>query len=238
VGDIKPHRLRVYAAMVRALDRSVGRIMATLEEEGLAENTIVIFSSDNGGAGYIGLPEVNAPYRGWKLTMFEGGIRVPMFVKWPSRIAPGTQVDTPVAHIDMMPTLAAAAQAGPPQDVAIDGVNLLPLATGEGAQVLSRQTLYWQSAYYRVVRHGDWKLQVSERPKKNWLYNLAEDPTEQNNLAETRADKREELMALLDAHQASAREPLYPHTVEVPVAIDKTLVEHFEAGDEYIYWPN
>jgi uncharacterized sulfatase len=242
VGDIKPHRLRVYAAMVRALDRSVGRIMATLEEEGLAENTIVIFSSDNGGAGYIGLPEVNAPYRGWKLTMFEGGIRVPMFVKWPSRIAPGTQVDTPVAHIDMMPTLAAAAQAGPPQDVVIDGVNLLPLATGqsagEGAQTLSRQTLYWQSAYYRVVRHGDWKLQVSERPKKNWLYDLAEDPTEQNNLTETHADKREELMALLDAHQASVREPLYPHTVELPVAIDKTLAEHFEAGDEYIYWPN
>jgi hypothetical protein len=78
VGDIKPHRKRVYAGMVRAIDRSVGRILDTLEEEGLSDNTMVIFTSDNGGAGYIGIPEVNQPFRGWKITMFEGGLRVPM----------------------------------------------------------------------------------------------------------------------------------------------------------------
>ncbi len=239
VGDIKPHRLRVYAAMIRALDRSVGRIMATLEEQGLADNTIVMFSSDNGGPGYIGLPDINAPYRGWKLTNFEGGLRVPMFVKWPSRIAPGTRITTPVAHIDMMPTMAAAAQAAPPQGVTIDGRDLLPLATGEGADAWSRETLFWQSGYYRGVRHGDWKLQVSESPDKRWLYNLAEDPTEQNNLAGSRSAKLDELQALLDAHQASAeRKPLYPFVAEMPVAIDKTLVERFQDGDEYIYWPN
>ncbi|WP_300998449.1 sulfatase-like hydrolase/transferase [Hyphomonas sp.] len=88
VGDIEPHRLRVYAAMIRAVDRSVGRILDKLDEEGLAQNTIIVFSSDNGGAGYIGLPEVNAPYRGWKITLFEGGIRVPMFVSWPGQISP------------------------------------------------------------------------------------------------------------------------------------------------------
>ena len=239
VGDIKPHRLRVYAAMIRALDRSVGRIMATLEEQGLADNTMVMFSSDNGGPGYIGLPDINAPYRGWKLTNFEGGLRVPMFVKWPSRIAPGTRIDTPVAHIDMMPTMAAAAQAAPPRGVTIDGRDLLPLATGEGAADWSRETLFWQSGYYRVVRHGDWKLQVSENPDKRWLYNLQEDPTEQNNLAGSRSDKLDELQALLDAHQASAeRKPLYPFVAEMSVAIDKTLVERFASGDEYIYWPN
>lgn len=238
VGDIKPHRLRVYAAMIRALDRSVGRIMATLEEQGLAENTIVMFSSDNGGPGYIGLPDINAPYRGWKLSNFEGGLRVPMFVKWPSRIAPGTRVSTPVAHIDMMPTMVAAAQAVPPQGVAIDGRNILPLASGEGAADWSRETLFWQSGYYRVVRHGDWKLQVSENPNKRWLYNLAEDPTEQNNLAGARSDKLDELQALLDAHQSSARKPLYPFVGELPVAIDKTLDERFQSGDEYVYWPN
>jgi uncharacterized sulfatase len=238
VGDIKPHRLRVYAAMIRALDRSVGRIMATLEEEGLADNTVVLFSSDNGGPGYIGLPEVNAPFRGWKITNFEGGLRVPMFVKWPSRIAPGTRVEAPVAHIDMMPTMTAAAQAAPPQGVAIDGLDLLPLATGEGAQDWSRETLFWQSGYYRVVRHGDWKLQVSDNPDKDWLYDLAEDPTEQNNLADLRPDKLGELKALLEAHRASAREPLYPFVSEMPVAVDKTLAERFESGDEYIFWPN
>ena len=237
VGDIRPHRLRVYAAMIRALDRSVGRITETLEAEGLADNTIVMFTSDNGGAGYIGLEDINAPYRGWKLTMFEGGIRAPMFVKWPAKIAAGTRVDEPVAHIDMMPTLTAAAQATLPAGVAIDGVNLLPLVTG-GAQSLARETLFWQSGYYRVVRHGDWKLQVSERPKKSWLYNLAVDPTEQNNLAETRTDKHRELMALLAAHKASARKPLYPYTAEMPVALDKSLGKRFESGDAFIFWPN
>ena len=109
VGEIEPHRKRVYAAMIRAVDRSVSRILDTLEEEGIADNTLVVFTSDNGGAGYLGLDDVNRPFRGWKITMFEGGIRVPLFVRWPARISPGTAVDEPVAHIDMMPTLAAAA---------------------------------------------------------------------------------------------------------------------------------
>ena len=238
VGDIQPHHLRVYAAMIRALDRSVGRINRALAEEGLADNTLVIFSSDNGGPGYIGLPGINAPFRGWKLSNFEGGLRVPLFVKWPQQIAAHTMVQTPVAHIDLMPTIVAAAGAEAPPGVAIDGRNILPLATGQGAERWDRDTLFWQSGYYRAVRHGDWKLQVSDNPARTWLYNLADDPTEQNNLAQLRTDKRDELMALLDAHRASARKPLYPYVVEMPIAVDKTLAEPFEAGDEYIYWPN
>ena len=239
VGDIQPHRLRVYAAMVRAIDRSVGRINAVLEAEGLAENTIVVFTSDNGGAGYIGLPGVNQPLRGWKMTNFEGGLRVPLFMKWPARIKAGTISEEPVAHIDMMPTLAAAAQASTPEGVDIDGLNLLPLATTESKQDWDRQTLFWQSGNYRVVRHGDWKLQVAERPDGGpWLHNLAVDPSEQNNLASSHPEKLAELMALLDAHQMGAREPLYPSAVEAVVTLDKTLAERFEDGDEYIYWPN
>ena len=238
VGDIKPHRLRVYAAMMRALDRSVGAITKALEAEGLADNTIVMFSSDNGGAGYIGLPEVNAPFRGWKLTNFEGGLRVPMFLKWPGIIAPGTTVSEPVAHIDLMPTLAAAAQAPLPKNVAIDGYDLLPLATNTAGPVRDRGALFWQSGYYRVVRQGDWKLQVSDKLNKVWLYNLADDPTEQTNLAGVAVEKLTVLQALLAAHKASAREPLYPFLAELPVAVDKSLAERFEAGDEYIFWPN
>ena len=161
-----------------------------------------------------------------------------LFVKWPAHIAPGTRVDIPVAHIDLMPTMAAAAGAELPSGVVIDGRDMLPLATGEGTALWDRETLFWQSGYYRAVRHGDWKLQVSDTPNKAWLYNLAQDPTEQNNLAESRTDKRDKLMALLDAHQATARQPLYPYVVEMPVAIDKTLAEPFEPDDEYIYWPN
>ena len=243
VGDIKPHRLRVYAAMIRALDRSVARISETLAAEGVADNTIVVFSSDNGGAGYLGLPDVNAPFRGWKVTNFEGGLRVPLFIKWPGQIEAGQKVATPVAHIDLLPTLAAATGSALPKDVEIDGENLMPLAThsfaGVSADEWNRETLFWQSGHYRVVRHGDWKLQVSENPAKTWLYNLSIDPTEQNNLSDEAPGKLAELQALLVNHQATAtRQPLYPYQSEMGVAVDKTLAEKFEEGDEYIFWPN
>jgi arylsulfatase A-like enzyme len=238
VGDIKPHRARVYAAMIRSLDRSVGRINAALEEAGLADNTLVIFTNDNGGPGYIGLPDINKPFRGWKISQFEGGIRVPLMMKWPAKIGAGTVTQEPVAHIDVMPTLTAAAGADQPQDVIIDGKNLLPLATGTGEAAWSRDTLFWQSGHYRVVRHKDWKLQVTARPDKQWLFNLADDPNEQHNLADSEPDKVSELMSLLDAHAAASRPSLYPPVSEQVIAIDKTLAERFEEGDEYIYWPN
>ncbi|WP_109354519.1 sulfatase [Sphingorhabdus sp. EL138] len=238
VGNIKPHRLRVYAAMVRSLDRSVGRIMEKLEEEGLADNTIIVFSSDNGGAGYIGLPEVNAPYRGWKITLFEGGIRAPMFIKWPNRIKPGTRVDTPVAHIDVMPTLAAAGGATLPDSVVIDGKNMLPAATGTGTISRPNDAIFWQSGYYQVVRAGNWKLQVNGKQEKNWLFNLANDPTEQNNLAEKNPAKLAELKQLLADHHKGRKPPLYAYNLENPIAIDKTRAEKAEASDEYIFWPN
>lgn len=238
VGDIEPHRLRVYAAMLRAVDRSVGRIMEKLEEEGLADNTIIVFSSDNGGAGYIGIPEVNQPYRGWKITLFEGGIRVPLFMKWPGVIQPGTVVDEPVAHIDMMPTLAAVAGAPLPAGVEIDGQNLLPLATGADGFSRPGDAIFWSSGYYKVVRAGGWKLQVNERQKKSWLFNLNTDPTEQTNLAASEPEKLAELQALIDAHWKDARAPLYPYTIESPIKIDHTLAEPYVDGEEYIYWPN
>ena len=238
VGDITPHRKRVYAAMIRSLDRSVGRINKALDEAGIADNTLVVFTNDNGGPGYIGLPDINKPFRGWKISQFEGGIRVPLMMKWPARISPGTVSEEPVAHIDVMPTLAAAAEAPEPEGVIVDGENLLPLATGAGLEAWDRDTLFWQSGHYRVVRHKDWKLQVTARPDKQWLFNLAEDPTEQINLAESKPDKVTELMALLDAHAAAARPALYPAVLESAITIDKTLVEPFEEGDDYIYWPN
>jgi arylsulfatase A-like enzyme len=240
VGDIRPHRKRVYAAMVRAIDRSVGRVLDILDQEGLADNTLVMFTSDNGGAGYIGIPEVNQPFRGWKITMFEGGLRVPMMIKWPSKITAGTVVDTPVAHIDVMPTLAAAA-ATQSKAAEIDGLNLLPLATSQGDQNWDRETLFWQNGHYQVVRHGDWKLQVNDRPTdglQHWLFDLAKDPTEQNNLAAVRQDKVNELKGLLVDHQANAVGALYPATTQMPVMVDKTLAETFEEGDEYVYTPN
>ncbi len=238
VGDIQPHRLRVYAAMLLALDRSVGRIMDKLEAEGLADNTVIVFSSDNGGAGYIGLPEVNAPYRGFKITLFEGGIRVPLLIKWPGRIAAGTRIEKPVAHIDVMPTLAAAGAADLPDGVPIDGQNLIPIASGDGDISRPNDAIFWQSGYYQVVRAGDWKLQVNGKQKKTWLFDLKSDPTEQDNLAEKRPKKLAELKALLTQHHKGRKPPLYPSSTDMNVMVDKTLAERFEEGDEYISWPN
>jgi arylsulfatase A-like enzyme len=92
LSHIKDHKLRVYTAMIQALDRSVGKITEALKKRGLEENTMVIFTSDNGAPGYIGIPDINQPYRGWKLTMFEGGTHVPYFIKWPQEIAPGVLI--------------------------------------------------------------------------------------------------------------------------------------------------
>jgi arylsulfatase A-like enzyme len=238
VGEFGTHRERVYAAMIRAVDRSIGRVMDKLEAEGMADNTIVILSSDNGAPGYIGIPEVNAPYRGWKITLFEGGIRVPMFVKWPQRIAPGTVVDTPVAHIDLFPSLASAAGVALPGDRVIDGVNFMPAAFGTGPLKRKDDAIFWQSGKYRVVRAGDWKLQVDGYQNKLWLFNLAADPTEKANLAARQPQKVAELKALLAAHHADAVPSLWPHSLISPITIDKTIDQAVAKGDEYILWPN
>ena len=115
------------------------------------------------------------------------------------------------------------------------------MASVDDSESWNRETLFWQNGHYQVVRHGDWKLQVNERPTdglKQWLYNLADDPTEQNNLADSRPDKLEELSALLAEHQASSRGPLYAPAVNTPVMVDKTKAERFVEGDEYVYTPN
>ena len=126
LGLIKDRRTRVYGAMIRALDRGVGKVVGALKAQGLDGNTLVVFTNDNGGAWYAGLSDINKPYRGWKGTFFEGGIRVPLFIDWPGRIAPGQRLTIPTEHIDVLPTLAAAAMAPLPAGRQIDGINLLP----------------------------------------------------------------------------------------------------------------
>ena len=235
--QIKDHRRRVYAAMVRSIDRSVGRILQTLKDEGLEDNTIVVFTSDNGAPGYIGLPDVNKPYRGWKLTMFEGGLRVPYVAKWPGHIAPGTRYQPPVSNIDMMPTLLAAAGATMPTDRPIDGVNLLPYLGAKPAEQADRP-VFWRDGTYRALQHKQWKLIVAQRPAKAWLFNLAVDPTEQHNLAQEQPAKLAELQSELRAHHANMPAPLWPSFIELPIAIDKTLDQKSYANDEYVYWNN
>ena len=235
--NIRDHRLRVYAAMIRALDRNVGNVLAALRANGLDENTLVIFTSDNGGAHYIGLPEINRPFRGWKATFFEGGIHVPFFMKWPAAVPRGTTFAAPVGHVDIFTTAAAAAGATPPTDRVRDGVDLVPFVAGK-AEGRPHQSLYWRSGPYKTLLAGDWKLQVAETPKKNWLFNLKDDPTEQYNVAASNPDKLGQMLTELTKIDAQQSKPLWPSLLEGPIAIDHPMDVADRPDDEYVYWSN
>jgi arylsulfatase A-like enzyme len=237
LSDIKDHRLRVYAAMIRSLDRGVGTVLKAVKDSGLEDNTLIIFTSDNGGANYIGLPKINKPFRGWKLTFFEGGIRVPLLAKWPAKIAKGTTYPGAAGHVDIFATAAAAAGATLPADRKMDGVNLIPFITGD-AQGSPHETMFWRSGAYKVLLAGDWKLQVSENPKKTWLFDLKTDPTEKTNLAETNPDKLAEMTALLARVDGEQAKPLWPSLLEGAVPIDRPLDTPEVEGEEYVYWAN
>lgn len=235
LAHISGHTERVYAAMILALDRGVGRVMQTLREQGIDDNTLVIFTSDNGGAWYVGMPNLNQPYRGWKATFFEGGIRSPFFARWPARLPQGARVAGPVTHMDIFATAAAAANA--PVAHQVDGVNVLPHLRGESTAP-PHQALFWRSGPYRAVRAGDWKLQVSERPDRTWLFNLRDDPTEQNDLSAQQPQRVAELRAMIEAQNADMPAPLWPALLEGPVRIDVPLNTPWTEEQEYIYWSN
>lgn len=237
LSHIQDHHLRVYSAMIRSVDRSVGAITAKLASLGLTDNTLILFTSDNGGASYIQLPDVNKPYRGWKLNHFEGGTHVPFMAKWPARIEAGSGYDAAVHHIDLFHTIAAAAGGSKPADRKLDGVDLLPYVSGE-AQGIPHETLFWREGHQQTVQHQGWKLIRADRPNKRWLFNLTIDPTERNNLASEEPQKVAELEALLAAHNAEQAEPLWPSVLDFPQLVDKHGGQEYVAGDEYIYWPN
>ena len=238
LSHIEDHTERVYAGMIRSLDRGVGRVLQSLEDNGLTENTIVIFTSDNGGAGYIGISDVNKPFRGWKITNFEGGIHVPYFVKWPSKIKAGTTYKEPVHHFDIYSTIADAAGATVPANVEVDGVSLLPYARGE-EKGKPHETLFWRAGDYRTVRHNNWKMAVVPQLSKTWLFNLSEDPGETTNLADANPDVVDELMILLEEHNAQMVPPKWDSAGAMPINVDKHLRQVRDpATDTYIYWSN
>ena len=235
--QIKDHRLRVYAAMVRALDRGVGRVMAELKAQGLDDNTLVMFSSDNGGAHYIGLPEINRPFRGWKATFYEGGTHVPFMMRWPGQISAGSTVAAPISHFDIYATASAAAGAALPTDRRIDGVDLMPFIKGM-AKGVPHQTLFWRSGNYRVVRDGDWKLQSLDLPRQDLLFDLKVDPTEKTDVAAANPAVVAALLAKLKAHDAEQRPPAWGSLVRSPIPIDRPLGTKPKPGEAYIYWSN
>ena len=227
---IDNHIERVYAAMIMSLDRSVGRIVESLEANGLSKNTWIIFTSDNGGANYIGLRYINSPYRGWKLTLFEGGIKVPL-IFWKDGIA-SQEVAQRAMHIDIMPTIHGLINEELTHSV--DGIDLFA-----DEYDLNQRPIFWKTGHNKVVIKDNWKLQVEEYSQKQWLFNLADDPTEQLELSDQYPEKVYELMALINQHSEGAKNFIYKPPLLANVDVDRNLKEAVEEGhseDEESVW--
>ena len=211
-----------YAAMIEAVDTSVGRIMEALESNGLADNTLVIFTSDNGG--HAGTTWCD-PLKGAKGSFYEGGIRVPTCMSWPKVIKPGTTCHIPITGVDLLPTLAELAGASLPEKQPVDGRSWAPLLTGQEETLADRaifwhyplylqgngynkvvpvhgtDTLYWRATPCSIIRKGDWKLLHFFEDDSVELYNLKEDVGEEKDLAKSKPGKTSELREELQRWQ-------------------------------------
>lgn len=175
--------LATYAKMVESMDANIGRLMDALDRLGMADNTIIIFTSDNGGERFSD----TWPFTGKKTELLEGGIRVPIIVRWPDVIAPGGTSSQVMVSMDFVPTLLAAAGASKESLTRFDGENLLDVLTGKAPA--RARTLFWRykAANQAAVRDGDWKyLKINDR---EWLFNLAEDQHERANYARREPDR-------------------------------------------------
>ena len=196
----------VYGGMVEAMDRAVGKVLDKLDELGLAENTAVFFTSDNGGLSTSeGSPTSNLPLRGGKGWLYEGGIREPYLIRWPGVTSPGATCDVPVISTDFYPTILSIAGLPPKPKQHRDGRSLVPLL--EGQKNLVREALYWHYPHYGnqggfpggAIRMGDWKLLERFEDGRVHLFNLAEDIGEKNDLAEKYPQRVEEMREKLHA---------------------------------------
>ncbi|MBL7186235.1 MAG: arylsulfatase [Phycisphaerae bacterium] len=185
-GDRRPEDAKVYAAMVKMVDRQIGDILTLLKELGLEDNTIVFVCGDNGGRGGFGnFFDPNRHFRGQKGTLYEGGLRIPMIVRWPGRIKAGTVSDHLWYFPDVMPTLAELAGVDPPDK--IDGISILPTLLGEeavGRKQKMHEFLYWEHRGQKAVRMGNYKAVKPGKSEQFELYNLDKDIGERNNIAD------------------------------------------------------
>jgi len=213
-----------YAAMIESTDQGVGRLMQKLDDLKIADRTIVIFYSDNGGQ--LGITE-QKPLRAGKGYLYEGGIRVPMIVRWPGITKAGRTCQTPVMGIDLYPTFLEAAGAKAPENQILDGESLVPVLRGN-TEKMNRRYMFWHFPCYQpgrgeyritpssVIREGDWKLTEHFEDGRLELYNLADDISEKNDLAANEAERVKSMKAALDAwHKAvgakipTAKNPKY-----------------------------
>ena len=216
------HKNPKYAAMIDSVDQSVGRVMKALEDAGVAEHTLFVFFSDNGGHGNV---TSMAPLRGAKGMLYEGGVRVPMIARWPGRASAGARCDVPVIGVDLYPTFLAAAGASPPPDHELDGEDITTLLAGQDAGQLADRPLFWHFPAYLqatrrraeepfrtrpagAVRAGDYKLLEFFEDGRLELYDLKQDIGETNDLSEREREVTAALHARLKAWRASVDAPV------------------------------
>ncbi|GEO07262.1 sulfatase [Adhaeribacter aerolatus] len=231
INPLANHQNPVYAAMVKSVDESVGRIMALLAEQKLSENTFVIFTSDNGGLVrgqnfQKNRITSNAPLRAGKGSNYEGGIRVPTIAVWPGKIRASSVSAVPVIGTDLFPTFAEVAGVHSKSTGLIDGQSLLPLLTGKGT--FNRMALYWHYPHYHTegatphsaIRQGDWKLIHFYETGKKELYNLKNDIGEETELQENEPQLTAQLYTKLEnwRKKVGAQDPIlnpdYDHNRE------------------------
>jgi len=199
-----PEKLAKYLGAVTRMDAAIGKILALIKEQRQEENTLVIFLSDNGGSGNGG----NAPLRGQKSTMWEGGLRVPFLAKWPARLPAGKVTDEFLTTLELFPTLLTATGASSPRDVKLDGFDMLPVLTGK--QASPRKEMFWQRRSDKAARVGNWKW--IESAKANGLFDLANDPGESHDLSKQNPDQSEVMKSRFAAwrREMDATEPRGP----------------------------
>lgn len=221
------HNNPTYAAMIASVDESVGRILQTLDDLQLADNTVVFFASDNGGVGgYVregikqgGDVTDNTPLRSGKGSLYEGGTRVPLIARWPGHAPAGTSCSVPTIHVDIYPTLLELAGAKAPPQV-LDGESLVKLIEKPDG-VLSREAIYqhfpgylgagkdtWRTTPVSLIQSGDWKLMEFLEDGKLELYNLKDDVGESRNLAGSHPEKAKELQQKLATWRESVQAPM------------------------------
>ena len=211
VDSLKGHTNAAYAAMIESVDQSLGNLTDKLKSLGLSENTIIIFYSDNGGHGRI---TSNYPLRGNKGNFYEGGIRVPLIIKWPGVTEPATKCSMPVTSTDFYPTMLEMAGLPSIPQQHMDGLSLTPLLAGEGK--INRQNLYWHFPNYinshpdpatpcGVIRHNEWKLIEYFEDGRLELFNLSNDMKETKDLSGEKPEIAKELQAMLKEWRETAK---------------------------------
>jgi arylsulfatase A-like enzyme len=205
IGD---KQRQTFAAVMSAMDDTVGRVLAKVREMGQEEDTLIFFFSDNGGPT-PSTTSSNGPLRGFKATTWEGGVRIPFCAQWKGQLPAGKSYENPIIQLDLLPTCITAAGGTVDSSWQLDGVNLLPYLKGENT-ARPHETLYWRFGEQWAVRHGDWKLVVGRGEKQPGLFNLAKDLAEAKDLSADQPQKVQELNSLWQSWNAEQAPPSSP----------------------------